>query len=303
MCKKGRIKEFIEAHIPLLCFFLFIILSSIILMVYQSNALKDMRQRNDRILAHYEQVLSIKHDSHNIDSIDLGLYIKEFKLSPAQSLAFQDYTRKVLESAVSQSQVDMEVNAIVEAKAETMYQETRDLLEMQFAKIQHETESLQIWCGILTIVFLIFSFYSLFKTDELVQQGRDGVKELASLQETGKKSIENLRQKGQEKIQAFEKESNEMLANMTLNKQDIEKDINKNKENAISSVEKKVNEANTLLDQKFVDLSEALARSIHEHDEKMSLEENEQILQMIKSLEVLSHRIEEIERQKGQNNG
>lgn len=52
---------------------------------------------------------------------------------------------------------------------------TNALLEMQFNRIQNEYETLALWAGILTIVFLIFSFYSMFKTDDMLRQGKEGL--------------------------------------------------------------------------------------------------------------------------------
>lgn len=51
-------------------------------------------------------------------------------------------------------------------------EEVKALLELQFNKIQNEYETQEVWTGILTIVFLIFSFYSLFKSEEMERQGK-----------------------------------------------------------------------------------------------------------------------------------
>lgn len=51
-------------------------------------------------------------------------------------------------------------------------EEVKVLLELQFNKIQNEYETQEVWTGILTIVFLIFSFYSLFKSEEMERQGK-----------------------------------------------------------------------------------------------------------------------------------
>lgn len=51
-------------------------------------------------------------------------------------------------------------------------EEVKALLELQFNKIQNEYETQEVWIGILTIVFLIFSFYSLFKSEEMERQGK-----------------------------------------------------------------------------------------------------------------------------------
>ena len=44
------------------------------------------------------------------------------------------------------------------------------LLELEFSKIQSEYDVLNLWCALLTVVFLIFSFFSIFKTNEMSNQ-------------------------------------------------------------------------------------------------------------------------------------
>ena len=48
----------------------------------------------------------------------------------------------------------------------------RDLLDMEFSRLQMERNVLEIWAAVITIVFLVFSFYSTFKTDDMVKDAR-----------------------------------------------------------------------------------------------------------------------------------
>ena len=67
----------------------------------------------------------------------------------------------------------------------------RHLLELEFNKIQHEYDVLAFWGGILTIVFLIFSFYSLFKGEEMNRQANEALRDLRRIKtEAEKKSTE-----------------------------------------------------------------------------------------------------------------
>lgn len=67
--------------------------------------------------------------------------------------------------------------------------ETNELLELHFNRIQHEYTVLALWAGILMIVFLIFSFYSLYKTDDITKQGKESLKEI---KEKGDKVLTDL---------------------------------------------------------------------------------------------------------------
>lgn len=56
-----------------------------------------------------------------------------------------------------------------------------DMLEVQFERQQAERNVIEIWAATLTIVFLIFSFYSLFHTDNLVKTAQASVDRISKL--------------------------------------------------------------------------------------------------------------------------
>lgn len=88
-----------------------------------------------------------------------------------------------------------------EKELEKFHQEVKTLLELEFNRVQNEFEALEIWAGILTVIFLIFSFYSLFKTEQLENQSRDGMAK-----------IRNLNIEGQNKLDLFDSNSKSKLA-------------------------------------------------------------------------------------------
>lgn len=77
-------------------------------------------------------------------------------------------------------------------------EDTRNLLELEFNKIQHEYDVLALWGGILTIVFLIFTFYSLSKSDEINRQSQEiaeNIRRIHSKVTSINEEIENTRKK------------------------------------------------------------------------------------------------------------
>ena len=70
-------------------------------------------------------------------------------------------------------------------------EEIKALLELEFNKIQNEYETQEIWTGILTIVFLIFSFYSLFKSEELEHKGQEALTKITSIKEQTQSAFEH----------------------------------------------------------------------------------------------------------------
>lgn len=63
----------------------------------------------------------------------------------------------------------------------------RHLLELEHNRIQEEYENLALWAGIITVVFLIFSFYSIFRGEELNRRASESIKELDSIKANAKK--------------------------------------------------------------------------------------------------------------------
>jgi len=86
----------------------------------------------------------------------------------------------------------------------TFQQEVKSMLDLEFNRIQHEFESLEIWAGVLTVIFLIFSFYSLFKTEQLEQQGKAALKEVINTQIKGDKLLEKLEKDKVDKINSID---------------------------------------------------------------------------------------------------
>lgn len=290
--------EFIKKHLPLISFAVFVVLSGLILCFFQNKALVELKDRNAAILSHYENVLLLDKPLRNESSgLKIDSIVEEFNLSPSQSMALQVLVKDLIAESVSQSHVDLEAESIVAAKASAMYKETHDLLEMQFAKIQHETESLQIWCGILTIVFLIFSFYSLFKTDELLQRSKEYSLEIAALKETGKDAVDDLKIKSRMSVERFKNEAKVVLSETATKidgqKEELKTFINavlKDSEGELIDLSMKNLEG---LDTKYRDLSIALESEWNHYVSEIKKAGSQDV--NFNLIQELSSRIEELE--------
>lgn len=71
--------------------------------------------------------------------------------------------------------------------------QTKTMLDLHLNKIEHEYSNITMWAAVLTILFLVFSFYSIFKMDELIQQGNEGVNEIRKLKESGDNTIREIK--------------------------------------------------------------------------------------------------------------
>lgn len=101
-------------------------------------------------------------------------------------------------------QLNNRLLAVVQSVSENKNNERiENLLETELSKIQHEYEVLNLWCALLTVVFLIFSFFSIFKANEMANQSEDALKNMRQIErEVQRKydSLINKIRKGQEKI-------------------------------------------------------------------------------------------------------
>lgn len=94
----------------------------------------------------------------------------------------------------------------------------KSLLELETTRIQSDYTLLSLWAGILMIVFLVFSIYSMFKTDEVLRQskiGLDAVDEagrransmITKVDDKIKEELETVSKKAKEEIETIKKEA------------------------------------------------------------------------------------------------
>ena len=157
----------------------------------QANALKAF-EINDLKLQKLitDSLLKKTPNLDSLQKIEVAKYVKIIISASASELAYKDWTKEV-----NTTFTHKEIAQIL--------LESKSLLELEFNKIQNEYNTLALWGGILTIVFLIFSFYSLFKTDDLMKQGRDGLDKLYQIQEKADFIIVDQKQKAQESLEAL----------------------------------------------------------------------------------------------------
>ena len=167
-------------------------------------------------------------------------------------------------------------NVILSTRWNQLQSDTKALLELEMSKIQNEHETLGIWAALLTIVFLIFSFYSLFKTDDLVKQGQDGLDKLNEIKKEALKNTEEIKLQAEKKFDKFNSECNETLRNadisFTKRLDDLESSI-KRREGVIKrGLEREIADINILIAQKKEELViiEEKVRIINdEHENKL----------------------------------
>lgn len=78
--------------------------------------------------------------------------------------------------------------------------QTKAMIDLHLDKIEHEYSNITMWGAILTILFLVFSFYSLYKIDELIKQGQEGVAKIDKIKTEGEQSVKKFKYEKQKVI-------------------------------------------------------------------------------------------------------
>ena len=89
--------------------------------------------------------------------------------------------------------------------------QTKAMIDLHLNKIEHEYSNITLWAAILTILFLVFSFYSVFKADELIKQGTDGLNEIRQIKAQGEQTVEELTAKGENILEQTEAKINTFI--------------------------------------------------------------------------------------------
>lgn len=223
MTEKKEKNWFSNLSISNLNGFLIIILVSIAAIVYAYvETTKDYKSRQKIIVEAQNNQLS------KLDSIMGSFYNESMKLSKDTAYykilidsmsksknnkqAYADSIVKSVISAAIRTQNNRELtdqlrkdSIFVHTQIGQIQNDTKNQLSLEFNKLQNEYFTLQLWGGILTIVFLIFTFYSLFKTDDLMKQGKDAVDEINKLKATGDRVIEQTNVKTKEAEEKHDK--------------------------------------------------------------------------------------------------
>lgn len=134
-------------------------------------------------------------------------------------------------------------------------------LEMQYNKLQADFMVLSLWAGILMIVFLIFSIYSIFKTDEMMKQGREGLRSInKNSEEVHKKTVE-INEKVDEAIKSVENKAEEERKRLISNNQDELDKIRKVIETTQASFNESVKQKSEEFNSAFETYMESLKKT------------------------------------------
>lgn len=194
-----------------------------------------MSKANDRLEATHNTIIT--HQQNSINSIDslLKIYWK----SQTDSL------RKPSDTLTEQ--LNSQLIKIAQSAAENNNERITNLLESELSKIQNEYEVLNLWCALLTVVFLIFSFFSIFKANEMANQSENALNSMRGIAHTVQKKseeVDNDIQKAKVKID----EVSNSIGQLSNKQESLSNAIKSTKDNDLGSVKNKITELSEKID-------------------------------------------------------
>lgn len=200
---------------------------TIIFMTYQIIAICNLNSSQDKIkdyyIEHIEKVDSIYCKLGANNKVILSTYMQDSTYNNDMELLYMEYNKVLREDSLRlcNERVLLEM-------------QTKSMIDLHLNKVEHEYSNLTIWAAILTILFLVFSFYSIFKMDELIQRGNEGVKDIRSLRKDGEILIEKLEatsksefEKTRNQIDVFiEEQQNRMIQTLSYFENESTKKLN-----------------------------------------------------------------------------
>ena len=117
--------------------------------------------------------------------------------------------------------------------------QTQQMLQLHLDRIEHEHSNVTLWGAVLTILFIVFAFYSFFKMDDLISSGQKGLERLEGLETKANAAIYNIEQarldsesKSKEIVDAFTNNFKKTTSNFNKQIEDKLSDLNKCVESA-----------------------------------------------------------------------
>lgn len=145
-------------------------------------------------------------------------------------------------------------------------EEIKSLLELEFNKLQNEYESVEIWTGILTVVFLIFSFYSIFKTEQMESQSREGLKRILQFSREGQQELITFKTQSKQQLEAVDV-TYKRVKDKVL--EAISKKIEKDKKGVLTDISNQGEKARLLYIDALKKETERLKRELDEKYEEL----------------------------------
>jgi myosin heavy subunit len=98
---------------------------------------------------------------------------------------------KIINAPVLLSQLQKD-SAVFKREILLSQEEMSNLVEMHIDKIENDYAQIGIWGGVLSVIFIIFGFFAIFKIEESKSEAKDVLNEVKELGRNASKEVEKL---------------------------------------------------------------------------------------------------------------
>lgn len=166
-------------------FLIVLIAFTLIFLIYQICAICNLNASQEKIkssyIEHIHIVDSLYCKLNSCNKTILSTYMHDSVFNTKIELVYNEFNKLLKEDSL---------RLLNERKL--LEEQTKTMVDLHLNKVEHEYSNLTIWAAVLTILFLVFSFYSIYRMDELIQQGNEGVKDIRRLKNSSEDIIERL---------------------------------------------------------------------------------------------------------------
>ena len=146
------------------------------------------------------------------------------------------------------------VNENILQSAEIEAKTIENLLQIQTAHQHSQFTLLSVWAGVLMIVFLVFSLYSMFKTDELVKQARESINTIGNSKLEVDHKLQEVDAKVATEVEHIKTISNEYIGEIKRQIQEEQSKVTKN----IQSTGEELMQAYAMHKEKLAEMQQEL---------------------------------------------
>lgn len=251
-------------------FCLIVVITLSLLIAYLCHSTKILAESQERIVTEH-----VRH----IATVDSLFYeMKEVILS--------NDSGKIANAPVLLSQLQKD-SALFKREILLSQEEMNNLVELHIDKIENDYAQIGIWGGVLSVIFIIFGFFAIFKLEEtksdaqrilndVIKKGEEAKNQIVQLQSQASELngiLNNIKQEGTTLYQNKAKEFNDLLTNLTQQLAQANQDSTKIQE-IRKEIEEKSGNYQMSLDamEKQLKQYEALSITIHEVLDKIRKE-------------------------------
>lgn len=117
-------------------------------------------------------------------------------------------------SNINRRAISVEHSKIAES-FEKHEERMQSLMDMEFEKLQNDFNFISLWAGLITIVFLIFSIYSIFKTDEMLKKSEKVYEDIKTQSNVIDNFTEKIQKEYRSELETLKTESDDFIKELT----------------------------------------------------------------------------------------